>query len=147
MNTTENNKLLAEFLGYVNTTPTDKDFNIYELKGGKLGRFIEATSMKFHNDWRWIMAVVEKIEEIETKDGRTFTIDIHKDNVIINQYGKYNNEIIVTEGGTRLENLYNACVKFVEWYNKEQSNNTVINSLDEWAKSGFAGIETMFGGK
>lgn len=78
--------------------------------------------LKFHNDWNWLILVVEKIEETETKDGRTFTVDIHRDNVIINQYGKYNNEIIVTERGTRIENLYNACIEFVEWYNKDQSD-------------------------
>lgn len=65
------------------------------------------------------MLVAEKIEQTETKDSRTFTIDMHKDNVIINQYGKYNNEIIVIGGDTRIENLYNACVEFVEWLGKE----------------------------
>lgn len=120
MNTTENNKLLAEFLGYVNTTPTDKDFNIYELKGGKLGRFIEAMSMKFHNDFNWLMLVVEKIESLETKDGKTFTIDMHRDSVLIFEYGLTTNEIVFTEGKGRLENLYNACIEFVKWWNKEQ---------------------------
>src|SRR5690606_9199971 len=121
MNTTENNKKLAEFLGLTIITDGISYFDKYfkHLKD-------------YDKYWNSLMEVAEKIETVETKDGRTFTIDIHKDNVIINQYGKYNNEIIVTEGGTRIENLYKACIEFVEWYNKEQSNNTVINSLNEW---------------
>lgn len=107
--TLEKNKKLAEFLGLTIITDGISYFDTHfkPLKD-------------YDKDWNSLMEVVEKIETVETKDGRTFTIDMHKDNVIINQYGKYNNEIIVTEGGTRLENLYNACVKFVKWWNKEQ---------------------------
>src|SRR5690606_17765769 len=119
MNTTENNKLLADFL---NELTYNSDGQIKE----------DLKKLDFHYNWNSLMRVAQRIEQTETKDGRTFTIDMHKDNVIINQYGKYNNEIIVTEGGTRIENLYKACIEFVEWYNKEQSNNTVINSLNEW---------------
>ena len=114
MNTTENNKKLAEFLGWEVKHYSTPICDIVT----PFGQLTE-TQLKFHNDWNWIMLVAEKIEQTETKDGRTFTIDLHKDNVIINQYGKYNNEIIVTEGGTRIENLYKACIEFVEWYNKE----------------------------
>ncbi len=47
----EGNKLLAEFMGYVNTTPTDPDFNIYENSSGNL---LEAMSMKYHSSWDWL---------------------------------------------------------------------------------------------
>jgi hypothetical protein len=55
------NERCAKFLGYKNTTPTDKDFNIYEKEGSPL---IEVMSMKFHTDWNWIMEVVEAIEKM-----------------------------------------------------------------------------------
>lgn len=32
----EYSKRCAEFLGYVNTTPTDKDFNIYQNENGMI---------------------------------------------------------------------------------------------------------------
>lgn len=154
MNTTENNKKIAEFLGWETDeveviAPKSLEVIVpFEtVKGFFTTSVFKHDELKFHNDWNWLLLVAEKIETVETKDGRTFTIDIHKDNVIINQYGKYNNEIIVTEGGTRIENLYKACIEFVEWWNKEQSNNTVIDSVDEWVKGGFVGIEKIFGGK
>lgn len=113
MNTTENNKLLDKFL-----QKEDNIISIRNYRGVEIDR--EYNPNSYHNDWNLLLEAVEKIESLETKDGETFTIDMHKDNVIINQYGKYNNEIIVTEGGTRIENLYKACIEFVKWYNKEQ---------------------------
>lgn len=107
MNTTENNKKIAEFMEHHLEHPL---IDTYDPNG---------EDYEYDTSWDWLMVVVEKIEQTGTKDGRTFTIDVHKDNVIINQYskyGKYHNEIIVTGGGTRIENLYNACIEFVEWW-------------------------------
>lgn len=125
MNTTENNKKLAEFIEAnkgIKTLFYLPQFGQYQNSYGQID-YVEVfreEELKFHNDYNWLMKVAEKIETVETKDGKTFTIDMHKDNVIINQYGKYNNEIIVTEGGTRIENLYRACIEFVEWWKQEQ---------------------------
>ena len=58
----EANNLIAEFMGYKNTTPTDKDFNIYE---NKEGHKIETMSMRYHDSWEWLMPVIEKIESIK----------------------------------------------------------------------------------
>ena len=59
----EYNKRCAECLGYVNTTPTDKDFNIHENNKGKM---IETNFTNvFIKNWNWIMKVVEKIETTE----------------------------------------------------------------------------------
>jgi|SRR5690606_32945442 len=125
MNTTEKNKKLVEFLGWeadnVEVLVPKALQVIIPFKTVKDSFTTSISELKFHNDWNWLMWVVEKIEQTETKDGRTFTIDIHKDYVIINQYGEYNSQIIITEGGKRLENLYNACVEFVEWYNKTKT--------------------------
>jgi len=57
------NKRCAEFLGYINTTPTDKDFDIYHnekgmIIGNKIHTMIEPMSAKFHSDWNWIMELV-----------------------------------------------------------------------------------------
>jgi hypothetical protein len=53
----ERNKQIALMLGYVNTTPADKDFNIFEYptKFGAIPKMIETMSMKFHSDWNWLM--------------------------------------------------------------------------------------------
>jgi len=57
------NSDIALMLGYVNTTPTDKDFNIFEhtTKIGKIPKMIETMSMRFHSDWNWLMEAVEFI--------------------------------------------------------------------------------------
>lgn len=55
------NNLIAEFMGYVNTTPNDPDFNIYEHKDDERD-MLETMSMKYHESWDWLMPVVEKIE-------------------------------------------------------------------------------------
>ncbi len=58
------NRLCAELLGYVNTTPTDKDFNIHEHPETK--KMIETNFTNvFTEDWNWIMAVVEKILSLD----------------------------------------------------------------------------------
>ena len=67
------NKLCAEFLGYANLTPDDKDFDFYEKLDGVLGKRFEPKSLKFHSDWNWIMVVVE---DIENKLNDSFNVDI-----------------------------------------------------------------------
>jgi len=64
------NQLCAEFLGYVNTTPTDPVFNIYENKNGfvideRQYTLLETMSMKFHSNWEWIMQVCDRIEGLK----------------------------------------------------------------------------------
>ena len=56
------NKSCAEFLGYINTTPTDKDFNIYENADGHM---LELMSMDFHSNLLSIEKVLNKILELK----------------------------------------------------------------------------------
>jgi hypothetical protein len=111
MNTIENNKLIAEFLGYVNTTPNDKDFSIYEgntlnIKGN-VKNLIEPMSMEFHSDWNWLMEVVAKIrdyKQVKVWDTTALTLM---------------NEIIHVAGRARLSATYNACINFIKWHNNK----------------------------
>lgn len=102
----ENNILLADFLDMLTT---DSEGNIKE----------DINSLQFHRDFNWLMLVVNKIETLETKDKRTFTIDMHMDSVLIFEYALTTNEVVFTEGQGRFKNLYNACVQFVKWYNEK----------------------------
>lgn len=129
MNTTENNKLLADFL---NELTYNSDGQIKE----------DLKKFDFHYNWNSLIRVVEKIESLN------ISILIGKNNCVIEQtFGKTPIGIGLIKGETKIEAVYKACIKFVEWWEQEQSNNAVIDSMNEWAKSGFAGIETMFGGK
>lgn len=80
---------------------------------------VSIKQLDFDNDYNLLMEVVDFIEEMEINNN-TFTFEIQKENVTIFQYGTYNMEIIVTEGGTRLENLYNAVLEWIELFNQNQ---------------------------
>ena len=104
-NITENNKLIAEFMGY----PKHKiDFV------GKRLNFENSKHNTYHNDWNRLMEVVENIESLGYK------IDISKwEN---SQYcGIYLNgkKISGNETNTKIEAVYNACIEFIKWYNTQ----------------------------
>ena len=107
MTTTENNKIIAQFL---------------EISHQKI-------AMNFHSNWNILMDVVEKIESLGYRtltENECFMITksklssfdvrskddyntIFSDNYEINHYG-----------GSKKENVYNACVEFIKWYNENK---------------------------
>lgn len=113
-NITENNKLIAEFM----------DLEL-PLKISEYSTMISKTNGNYHKDWNWLMPVVEKIESlnyavylqtrstrIESEDGKLmfwFFVGQSED-------GKY-------EINSKIEAVYNTCVEFIKWYNKQNKNN------------------------
>ena len=102
------NKRCAEFLGYVNITPTDKDFNIYEKKGGYscIREQIELMGMKFYSDWNWIMEVIQEIRRLVFPSGLE-EIVFRKWEALVNALGLTDKQIVAE----RLN-------EFLIWYNK-----------------------------
>lgn len=112
MSTTDNNKLLAEFLGWhskkINVTasrPKGEGIEMYlkEITEYK-GVYLEY-ELLFDTDWNWLMQVVEKIESLD---------------VYYNKYIDYNSSMFTSgkiELSTKIDAVYNACVEFVKWYN------------------------------
>lgn len=100
---TENNKIIAEFLGYY-TVINDSQYPNKPLYVWDFEDF------KFHSDWNWLMEVVEKIEGL---GNHGFTI-----------YRKTTNinglpiELANTRKSTKIQAVYNACVEFIKWYNE-----------------------------
>ena len=97
--------LLAEFLGF-KTFIRGKDtvcIGDYEKDGDKI--------VKFDSDWNWIMQVVEKIEKLYHLHG-------------VRIEGKWcyiiTNKNFDVRAETKLEAVFEACVQFVEWYNKNK---------------------------
>jgi len=145
-NEQEFNNLCAEFLEYINTTPTDSDFNIYNnekgmIIGNKIYTMLETMSMKFHSDWNWIMVVIEKIEALKfnsetcTNKSPIFTIGnvwsyiyIYNDNDKKtgnpkggkHYYWSLGEHSIL--GKTRKEAVVQAIWEFFQWYNQYKSN-------------------------
>ena len=103
MNTTENNKKLAEFLEWEIKHYSTPVCDIVT----PFGQLTE-TQLKFHNDWNWLMLVAEKI----------YALDIY-----YNEYIDYNSSMFTSgkiELSTNIKHVYNACIEFVEWYNKNR---------------------------
>ena len=113
----EGNRLIAEFMGFVNTTPTDPDFNIYMNTDGVMR---ELFGMQYHNRWDWIMPVVEKIELLNNCRN---SILICKDWVSINVpiAGEANKFFESKCCRDKLKNTWNVCVDFIKWHNSQNN--------------------------
>jgi hypothetical protein len=127
MNIKENNKLLAEFMGcYQNNegfwgfenTPNHKTWNN--------DRFLDCT--KYDTDWNWLMQVVEKIESLGYRtltENECFMITKYKlDSFEVRSKDDYSTIFSDRYGinhhwDSKMNNVYNACVSFVKWYNNQ----------------------------
>jgi hypothetical protein len=114
---TENNKLLAEFLGL--TLEQEQERIFIQGLGTKL---IEDT---FNTDWNWLMEVVEKIESLNENINVEIKSKYNRfSNKRLNQTSFINSENyeLVSHSGlneSKLESVYQAVIQFVKWY-KEQ---------------------------
>ena len=114
MITTENNKLIAEFMG----------LNLHQGVWRKSTlaterKICKEDALKYHDDWNWLMVVVEKIESIEYG---IYQVDILQEGckilercrlLIDNRVGKLESDT------TKIESVYLACVEFIKWYNNQ----------------------------
>ena len=117
MKTEENNKLIAEFMGM-------KPHDINELDGFwtntiKAYKFDNVMNLQFNSDWNWLMEVVEKCFKIETNYG------LHK-NI---------EDALIFNSENRIQDVYNAVVKFIEVYNESFKQEAVYSIRDNSAKN------------
>ena len=122
MKTIENNKIIAEFLNVkIHPCETIENFKFLpiEERGLYNGYFID--ELKYHEDWNWLMVVVEKIESLEIFD-RMGRFNINTKNFDEN-YTSFitdkDEDFIQCEGDTKIEAVYNAVVEFIKWYNNQ----------------------------
>lgn len=114
-NTTENNKLIAEFLGWYK--PDEENYYVHKYSE----KDYTDKQLKYHSSWDWLMPVVEKIDLILPDDN---LVSISFNRCLI----EYHAEGITFEGigNTRIEATYKAVVEFILWYNennKQDENN------------------------
>lgn len=102
MNTTEGNKLIAEFM-FTCHLPSGK----YILDNNNR---VYAENMKFHSSWDWLMPVVEKIE------GLNFGIKIYKNSCWVTNYPESN----TCATSSKIKSVWLAVVEFIEWYNRNK---------------------------
>lgn len=116
MNTTENNKLIAEFMGYALYEGYSYIVPHYDSYVGVDGNMHETPihhihSLKFHTSWDWLMPVVHKIvadyefneqEELSDNEYRESLMDIVPFGII--------------------SDVYESVVEFIKWYNENKKN-------------------------
>jgi len=125
----DNNKLIAEFIGYpsksidsIEATLIENSYHWY--LGRKKFYYISGDwhsedRLLFHLDWNWLMQAVDKIEEIEDKEGFSqyvFEILMTSVNIVDNRYPL---PVVETFERTKIEATYNAVIKFIKYYNNE----------------------------
>lgn len=120
-NVIENNKLIAEFMGFEQKPLGYYDcVNHYEFVreidgSARQVQYFKPEQMRFHSDWAWLMPAVEKIENIGPY------IKIHDMSCRIAMIKSYNPTVYQFEcevnGQTKIEAVHSAVIHFITWYN------------------------------
>ncbi len=127
MNTTKNNKLIAEFMSIPVINETSGIITpMYKAVG--LGGWCREDELKYNLRWDWLMPVVEKIEDLVTMEalptfaGQPFSVEV----------GAYGVQVTADNGLTKtpfkkiagklskIERTYKAVVQFIKWYNENK---------------------------
>ena len=122
-NITENNQLIAEFMGVFDKILSTgnihswSDAPFYYTTEDTREKVIKNISKysKYSKDWNWLMQVVEKIENL-SKEGETYMFSITKFSARVTYKGSRIVDLPIDN--TKIEAVYNACVEFIKWYNK-----------------------------
>ena len=102
---TENNKIIAEFLGYDTIVGITV---VSVIKNNQLMVFNP------NSDWNWLMEVVEKCFSIEHNY----------------YYHKNIEDALIYNSKNRIEAVYQACVEFIEVYNESLKQESCISIRD-----------------
>jgi hypothetical protein len=110
METTQNNKLIAEFMGW---TLDDKDLNSYRKLNNNMFKYSLLSNFKYHTDWNWLMEVVKKIEEL----GNDVLITTNYIQIAFDEGEQF---IVMEHFNIKITSVYDACIKFIKWYNENE---------------------------
>ena len=136
MKTTENNKLIAEFMGvtlkdnkfYIDFDKHKENLHhsicVFEGVANSPIYELEERKLKFHCSWDWLMPVVEKIEDIdEEDDDNTKRFNVIIEQCVCSIIENHTSEgFPIQDGDTKIEAVYKAVVEFIKWYNNEHKN-------------------------
>lgn len=124
---TENNKLIAKFIGndteeYGKDVFVPKNLLPYRQADCFQGIF-QFDELKFDKSWDWLMLVIEKIEENERFDVNI----LQYGTIIFDNQTEIVNNVANISFSNKIEHTYDAVVKFLEWYSKENlSENQIL---------------------
>ena len=141
MNTQENNRLIAEFMGYepkyilvdvdkyrgnhnLSDYPMAKEDCEYDIShfSDRYGipdddMEIQEEELRYHTSWDWLMPVVEKIER-----EYMYAVQPCWEHCIIDKAGENieDFERIEVDSSDKLSATYGAVVEFIKWYNENK---------------------------
>lgn len=116
-NTIENNKLIAEFMGFEKQIMHGHPW----FGCANADAYIPDYGLKYHSSWDWLMPVVEKIDSISFKgyeEGFDFVMRDRCFSYVVSADAL----IEVADGESResrIEATYKAVVQFITWYNSQ----------------------------
>ena len=127
-NIVENNKLIAEFMGVFDKILSTgnihswSDAPFYYTTEDTREKVIENISKysKYNKDWSWLMRVVEEIENLQDENNcAIYNVQIEQCfvEIIINHTSE---TIVEVDCNTKIQAVYQACVEFIKWYNKQK---------------------------
>ena len=110
--------------------------------------------LKYHNDWEWLMPVVEKMCSVEFEGGRggekhiSFQIS-NDDNIgwifwLQNTPGDQNQPQSYQREGTWIERVFTVVIEFIEWYNLNKLIKTKIDNCDDTGSNSNSNGQKMF---
>jgi len=111
---TENNKIIAEFMGlyYCEKYQFEGWYKNHECNE-------RVCELNYDFDWNWLMEVVEKIENtVFGEQQYKFKFLVQNNHCSIEQSNLFNTKR--TYAKTKIEATYNACVEFIKWYNEQK---------------------------
>lgn len=114
---TETNRLIAEFMNR-------QDSRINDTGNGIIWE-TQTKSLKYHEDWNWLMEVVEKIETMKHEDGSFYRIitEGHESWLSTTSRGMKNLEHLNIHASiqNRILGTYNTVVQFIKWHNQNEN--------------------------
>jgi len=130
MKTTENNKIIAEFMGLKPKCELDgvysfSDLPFFSIRENDIDKVVEgiAKYAKYHSNWNWLMEVVEKIKQVKPLTeinislvGTKIKSFDFEDGAGFSFFPKVN-----TQEKTMLIVTYNAVLEFIKWYNEQKA--------------------------
>lgn len=113
------NPIIAKFMGFTYDY-IDSYLIVYKRNKQYDNEIWRQNELKFNESWSWLMPVVEKIEEMDI----VASFQIEQPTIYIrasSESSTFEDIEIDIFNKSKIEAVYEACIKFIKWYNNEKS--------------------------
>ncbi len=111
------NPIIAKFMGFTYDY-MDSYLIVYKRNKQYNNEIWRQNELKFNESWDWLMQVVEKIEEMDV----VASFQIEQPTIYIwssSESSTFKNIEVDIFTKSKIQAVYEACIKFIEWYNNE----------------------------